>query len=213
MNKGPKISEKPKDFKGTLKRLTKSLSEYKIQLIVIFTFAIFSTIFSIVGPKILGNATTEIFNGLMSKLSGGAGINFSKIASILLLLLVLYIISTLFSYIQGFIMTGISQKYTYKLRKQVSEKINKLPISYFDKKTHGEILSIVTNDIDTLSQSLNQSATQLITSIVTIIGVLVMMLSINIPMTLLALLMLPLTAFITMFVVGKSQIHLKNQKE
>lgn len=213
MPRGPRIVEKPKDFKGTLKRLIKSLSMYKIHLIIIFTFAIFSTIFSILGPKILGNATTEIFNGLLSKLQGGAGIDFNKILSILLLLLTLYVISSIFSYIQGFIMSGIVQKYTYNLRKKVSEKINRLPISYFDKKTHGEVLSIVTNDIDTLSHSLNQSATQLITSIVTVIGVLVMMISINVPMTLLALLMLPLTAFITTFVVSKSQVHFKNQQE
>ena len=213
MHKGPKTVEKPKNFKGTLKRLIKSLSMYKIHLIIIFTFAIFSTIFSILGPKILGNATTEIFNGLLSKLQGGSGIDFNKILSILLLLLTLYVISAIFSYIQGFIMSGIVQKYTYNLRKKISEKINRLPISYFDKKTHGEVLSIVTNDIDTLSHSLNQSATQLITSIVTVIGVLVMMISINIPMTLLALLMLPLTAFITTFVVSKSQVHFKNQQE
>jgi len=213
MHKGPKTVEKPKNFKGTLRRLVKSLSMYKVHLIIIFTFAIFSTIFSILGPKILGNATTEIFNGLLSKLQGGIGINFNKILSILLLLLTLYVISSIFSYIQGFIMSGIVQKYTYNLRKKVSEKINRLPISYFDKKTHGEVLSIVTNDIDTLSHSLNQSATQLITSIVTVIGVLVMMISINISMTLLALLMLPLTAFITTFVVSKSQKHFKNQQE
>jgi len=213
MNKGPKKLEKAKDFKGTLKRLVKSLSVYKLHLIIIFTFAIFSTVFSILGPKILGNATTEIFNGLISKLSGGTGINFNKIASILILLLILYVVSALFSYIQGFIMSGITQKYTYNLRKKVSEKINRLPISYFDKKTHGEILSIVTNDIDTLSHGLNQSATQLITSIVTVVGVLIMMISINVPMTLLALLMLPLTGVITLSIVGKSQKHFINQQE
>lgn len=210
--KGPVI-EKAKDFKGTLKRLIKSMGRYKIQLIVIFTFAIASTIFSIVGPKILGNATTEIFNGLISKLSGGTGIDFGKIASILTFLLGLYIISALFSYVQGFIMTGISQKYTYELRKQVSEKINRLPISYFDKKSHGEVLSIITNDIDTMSQSLNQSATQLITSIVTIIGILVMMLSINVPMTLIAILILPIASIITMLIVKKSQKHFTKQQE
>ena len=176
MNRGPGAIgnvQKAKDFKGTLKKLFKSMSKYKVQLIIIFIFAIASTIFSIVGPKILGNATTELFNGIISKLSGGAGIDFDKIASILIFLIILYIISALFSYVQGFIMTGISQKYTYQLRKKVSIKINKLPISYFDKKTHGEVLSIITNDIDTMSQSLNQSAIQLITSITTIIGILV----------------------------------------
>ena len=216
MNRGPGAIgsvEKAKDFKGTLKKLFKSMSKYKVQLIVIFIFAIASTIFSIVGPKILGNATTELFNGIISKLSGGAGIDFDKIASILIFLIILYIISALFSYVQGFIMTGISQKYTYNLRKKVSIKINKLPISYFDKKTHGEVLSIITNDIDTMSQSLNQSATQLITSITTIIGILVMMLSINVTMTIVAILILPIASLITMFIVKHSQKYFAKQQE
>lgn len=216
MNRGPGAIgsvEKAKDFKGTLKKLFKSMSKYKVQLIVIFIFAVASTIFSIVGPKILGNATTELFNGIISKLSGGAGIDFDKIASILIFLIILYIISALFSYVQGFIMTGISQKYTYQLRKKVSIKINKLPISYFDKKTHGEVLSIITNDIDTMSQSLNQSATQLITSITTIIGILVMMLSINVTMTIVAILILPIASLITMFIVKHSQKYFAKQQE
>ncbi len=216
MNRGPGAIgnvQKAKDFKGTLKKLFKSMSRYKIQLIIIFIFAIASTIFSIVGPKILGNATTELFNGIISKLSGGAGIDFDKIASILIFLIILYIISALFSYVQGFIMTGISQKYTYNLRKKVSIKINKLPISYFDKKTHGEVLSIITNDIDTMSQSLNQSATQLITSITTIIGILVMMLSINVTMTIVAILILPIASLITMFIVKHSQKYFAKQQE
>ena len=205
--------DKAKDFKGTLKKLIKSMSKYKIHLSIIFIFAVLSTVFSIIGPKILGNATTELFNGIISKLTGGTGIDFKKIASILIFLLGLYIISAICSYIQGFIMTGITQKYTYELRKKVSEKINRLPLSYFDKKSHGEVLSIITNDIDTMSHSLNQSATQLITSFVTIIGVLIMMLSINVVMTLIALLILPLTAFITITVVKKSQGYFKNQQE
>ena len=216
MNRGPGAIgnvQKAKDFKGTLKKLFKSMSKYKVQLIIIFIFAIASTIFSIVGPKILGNATTELFNGIISKLSGGAGIDFDKIASILIFLIILYIISALFSYVQGFIMTGISQKYTYNLRKKVSIKINKLPISYFDKKTHGEVLSIITNDIDTMSQSLNQSATQLITSITTIIGILVMMLSINVTMTIVAILILPIASLITMFIVKHSQKYFTKQQE
>ncbi|MEG2322172.1 MAG: ABC transporter ATP-binding protein [Bacilli bacterium] len=213
--KGPiasKTIDKPKDFKGTLKRLFKSMKKHRIALIVIVVFAVASTIFSIVGPKILGNATTELFNGLISKLTGGAGVNFHKVGSILLFLLGLYIISAVLAYIQGFIMTNVSQKYTYDLRKKVSEKINRLPISYFDTKSHGEVLSLITNDIDTLSQSLNQSATQLITSVVTIIGVLVMMLTINVPMTFIALLILPLASFIIMKVVKKSQKHFTNQQ-
>ena len=216
MNRGPGAIgnvEKAKDFKGTLTKLFKSMSKYKVQLIIIFIFAVASTIFSIVGPKILGNATTELFNGIISKLSGGTGIDFNKIASILIFLIILYIISALFSYVQGFIMTGISQKYTYNLRKKVSIKINKLPISYFDKKTHGEVLSIITNDIDTMSQSLNQSATQLITSITTIIGILLMMLSINVTMTIVAILILPIASFITMFVVKRSQKYFAKQQE
>lgn len=218
MNRGPKgpgamATEKAKDFKGTVQKLFKSMGKYKIQLIVIVIFAIASTIFSIVGPKILGNATTELFNGVISKLSGGAGIDFGKIASILTFLLGLYIISAIFSYIQGFIMTGISQKYTYELRKKVSIKINKLPMNYFDKKTHGEVLSIITNDIDTMSQSLNQSTTQLITSIATIIGILVMMLSINVVMTIVALLILPIATLITMFIVKHSQRYFSDQQE
>ena len=211
--RGPVTTEKAKDFKGTVKKLFHSLGKYKIQLVVIAIFAIASTIFSIVGPKILGNATTELFNGLISKLSGGTGIDFGKIASILIFLICLYIISALFSYIQGFIMTGISQKYTYELRKKVSVKINKLPMNYFDKKTHGEVLSIITNDIDTMSMSLNQSATQLITSITTIIGILVMMLSINVVMTVVALLILPIASLITMFIVKHSQRYFANQQE
>ena len=218
MNRGPKgpgtmTTEKAKDFKGTVKKLFKSMSKYKIQLVIIAIFAIASTIFSIVGPKILGNATTELFNGVISKLSGGTGIDFGKIASILTFLLCLYIVSALFSYVQGFIMTGISQKYTYELRKKVSIKINKLPMNYFDKKTHGEVLSIITNDIDTMSMSLNQSATQLITSITTIIGILVMMLSINVIMTVVALLILPIATLITMFIVKHSQRYFTDQQE
>ena len=211
--RGPVTTEKAKDFKGTVKKLFHSLGKYKIQLVVITIFAIASTIFSIVGPKILGNAITELFNGLISKLSGGTGIDFGKIASILIFLICLYIISALFSYIQGFIMTGISQKYTYELRKKVSVKINKLPMNYFDKKTHGEVLSIITNDIDTMSMSLNQSATQLITSITTIIGILVMMLSINVVMTVVALLILPIASLITMFIVKHSQRYFADQQE
>ena len=210
---GPMQTEKAKDFKGTFKKLWGYLSIYKIGLIIVAIFAIASTIFSIVGPKILGNATTELFNGLVSKVSGGAGIDFHKIAQILLFLLCLYILSMIFSYVQGFIMSGISQKLTYRLRKEISEKINRMPLSYFDKKSHGEVLSLITNDIDTMSQSLNQSATQLITSTVTVIGILVMMLSINVPMTFISILSLPITLFVVMCVVKKSQKHFQNQQE
>ena len=213
--RGPgRVVEKAKDFKGTTKKLIKNyLLKYKIQLIIVIIFAVGSTIFSIVGPKILGNATTEIFNGLVSKLSGGTGIDFGKIAGILFTLLALYLISALFSLIQGFTMTSVSQKLTYKLRNDLAAKINKLPMKYFDKKTNGEVLSIITNDIDTLSQNLNQSITQIITSICTFIGVLIMMLSISWEMTLISLLILPVSAFIVKTIVGKSQKYFKKQQD
>ena len=213
--RGPgKTIEKAKDFKGTTKKLLNNyLSKYRLALVIVIIFAIGSTIFSIVGPKILGNATTEIFNGLVSKLSGGSGIDFGKIAGILLTLLALYGLSALFSLIQGFTMTGVAQKLTYKMRNDLAKKINKLPMHYFDKKTKGEVLSIITNDIDTLSQNLNQSITQIITSICTLIGVLIMMFSISWEMTLVSLLILPVTVFIVKNVVGKSQKYFKKQQD
>ena len=213
--RGPgKTVEKAKDFKGTTKKLLNNyLSKYRLALVIVIIFAIGSTIFSIVGPKILGNATTEIFNGLVSKLSGGSGIDFGKIGQILLTLLALYGLSALFSLIQGFTMTGVAQKLTYKMRNDLAKKINKLPMHYFDKKTKGEVLSIITNDIDTLSQNLNQSITQIITSICTLIGVLIMMFSISWEMTLVSLLILPVTVFIVKNVVGKSQKYFKKQQD
>ena len=213
--RGPgKIPEKAKDFKGTTKKLIKDyLAKYKVALFIVIIFAIGSTIFSIVGPKILGNATTEIFNGLVSKLSGGTGIDFGKIAQILLTLLALYLLSALFSLIQGFTMTSVSQKLTYKLRNDLAVKINKLPMHYFDKKTKGEVLSVITNDIDTLSQNLNQSITQIITSVCTLIGVLIMMLSISVEMTLISILILPVTIFVVKNIVGKSQKYFKRQQD
>ncbi len=205
-------TEKAKDFKGTLKKLIKSLGNYKIPMIIIFVFAILSTVFSIISPKILGNATTEIFNGLIAKITGTGGIDFGKIAGILITLLVLYLLSLLFSFIQGIIMTNISQRYAYKLRKQVSIKMHKVPISYYDKKTHGEVLSLLTNDIDLLGQNLNQSATQFITSIVTLLGILVMMLSINVTITILVVIVLPIAAFITSKIVKRSQKYFIRQQ-
>ena len=191
----------------------KYLSEYKIGLIFVLLFAIGSTIFNIAGPKILGKATTEIFTGLVGKVSGGSGIDFEKIAHILIFLMCLYVTSAIFSFIQGYIMTGVSQKLAYRLRKEISEKINRMPMNYFDTRTHGEVLSRVTNDIDTLSQSLNQSATQIITSFTTIIGVLIMMLSISPLMTLVALLILPISLGLISTIVKRSQRHFKNQQE
>lgn len=205
--------EKAKDFKGTMKKLMSYLGMYKIPFLFVAIFAIGSTIFNILGPKILGKATTEIFNGLVGKISGGAGIDFDKIGRILILLMGLYVCSALFSFIQGYIMTGVSQKLTYRMRKEISEKINRLPMNYFDRQPHGEVLSRITNDVDTLSQSLNQSATQFITSVTTIIGVLVMMLSISPLMTLIALLILPVSVGLISVIVKRSQKYFKNQQE
>lgn len=206
--------EKPANAKETTKKLIRHyLVDYKWQLLIMLIFAVGSTIFTIVGPKILGNATTEIFNGLVGKISGGTGIDFSKVLGILLTLLGLYAISALFGYIQGFTMTSISQKLTYRLRNDVAIKINKLPMSFFDKKTHGEILSIVTNDIDMLSQNLNQSITQIITSVCTIIGILIMMLSISVTMTIISLIIVPLSFFVIRIVVKKSQKYFKEQQD
>ena len=201
--------EKAKDFKGTMKKLFTYLSEYKIGIFFVMIFAIGSTVFNIIGPKVLGKATTEIFKGLVGKVSGGSGIDFTKIGKILLTLLCLYVISACFSFIQGYIMTGVSQKLTYRMRKEISEKINRMPMNYFDTTTHGEVLSRVTNDVDTLSQSLNQSATQMITSVTTIIGVLIMMISISPLMTVIALLILPVSMVLISVIVKHSQKYFK----
>ena len=212
--RNPAAVDKPKNFKKTTKKLISSyLAKYKIALLVVFIFAIGSTIFTIVGPKILGNATTEIFNGLLSKLSGGTGIDFGKVATIAITLLVLYIASAIFAFIQGFTMTSVSQKITYKLRNDIATKINKLPMKYFDSKKHGEVLSIITNDIDTLSMNLNQSITQIITSICTIIGILIMMLSISFQMTIISLIIFPIAALLIKIIVGRSQKYFKRQQE
>lgn len=205
--------EKAKDFKGSIFKLLKYIGKYKIALVFVVIFAIASTIFNIVGPKILGNATTELFNGIISKFSGGSGIDFSVIANILLWLIALYIASALFAFIQGFIMANVSQKIGYRMRKEISHKINLLPMNFFDKRQTGEVLSIVTNDIDTLTTGLNQSATQLITSVTTIIGVLYMMFSINWIMTVVALLILPISIIIVSLIASKSQKHFKNQQD
>ena len=210
---GMNTQAKAKNFKVTTKKLINNyLSKYKLAITIVIIFAIGSTIFSIVGPKILGNATTEIFNGIISKLSGGSGIDYSKILKILLTLLGLYVISALFSLIQGFTMTSVAQKLTYKIRNDIAQKINKLPMKYFDKKTNGEVLSVITNDIDTLSQNLNQSITQIITSICTIIGIIVMMLSISVTMTIASLIILPISAVIVKKIVTKSQKYFQKQQ-
>ncbi len=205
--------EKPKDFKGTLGKMFRYMGRYKFAVLLVVIFAVGSTIFSIIGPKILGNATTELFNGLISKVSGGSGINFDEIARILLWLISLYAVSSLFAFIQGIIMTQVTQKTTYRLRRDMAAKINRLPMKFFDSKQHGEVLSLVTNDIDTISNGLNQSATQLITSVTTIVGVLVMMLSIDWIITLVALLVLPISAFFVSQVVKRSQKYFKAQQD
>ena len=210
---GPMMVEKAKDFRGTMKKLLVYLGKYKFALAMVAVFAVGSTVFNIIGPKILGNATTEIFNGLVGKVSGGPGIDFDAIGKILLTLLGLYVCSALFAFIQGYIMTGISQKLTYRMRKEISEKISRMPMNYFDKMTHGEVLSRITNDVDTLSMSLNQSATQLITSVTMIVGVLVMMLSISPLMTLVTLLILPLSVGLISVIVKHSQKYFKSQQE
>ncbi len=209
-----KVVEKPKDFKGTTKKLLKNyIARYKLPVIIVILFAIGSTIFTIVGPKILGNATTEIFNGIVNKISGGAGIDFEKIATILLSLLGLYTLSAAFSLVQGFTMTTVTQKITYRMRNDLAHKINKLPMKYFDGKTHGEVLSIITNDIDMLSQNLNHSVTQIITAVCTVIGILVMMFSISWIMTLVSLIILPVTALLVGSIVKHSQKYFKAQQD
>lgn len=205
--------EKAKDFKGTLKKLLKELSKYKIGLFFVLIFSVGSVIFSIYGPKILGNATTEIFNGLISKVSGNTGINFTKLGSIILFLIGLYVISAIFNFIQGFIMSGITQKFSFSLREKIVKKINKLPMNYFDKNQSGDVLSRITNDVDTISTNLNQALTQAIVSIVTMVGVLIMMISISGTMTLAAIGILPVAFIIMIFIVSKSQKYFITQQQ
>ncbi len=214
MMKGPGAPvEKAKDFKGSALKLLSYMSKYKAALILVIVFAIGGTVFNIMGPKIMGNATTEIFNGIVATVNGTGNIDFEVIGGILLLLIGIYGISSLCTFVQGWLMTSISQKVSYRFRKELSEKINRLPMNYFDSKTHGEVLSRITNDVDTLSQNLNQSITQFITSITTLIGVLVMMLSISPLMTLIAVLILPVSAVLVGVVVKISQKYFKSQQE
>lgn len=205
--------EKAKDFKGTIRKIFAYMGSYKPALVVVMIFAVASTVFHVIGPKILSRATTELFNGLMNKLSGGSGIDFAKIGRILLILLSIYVCSALFSFVQGWIMTGISQKMTFRMRREISEKINRMPMKYFESRTVGEVLSRITNDVDTMGQSLNQSVTQLITSIATIIGVFIMMLTISPLMTLIAIVILPISMILMLFVMKHSQRHFKNQQK
>lgn len=209
---GPPM-EKAKDFNGTVKKLVSYMSRYKIAVFAVGIFAIGSTVFNIVGPKILSKATTEIFNGLISKVGGGAGIDFGKIGQILMFVMAIYLLSAAFNFFQSWIMSGVSQKMTYNMRKEISEKIHRIPMKYYESNTYGEVLSRVTNDVDTLGMSLNQSITQLITSVTTIIGVLIMMFSISWLMTLIALVILPISAALVMLVVKSSQKYFKQQQE
>ena len=210
--RGMQSTEKARDFKGSMGRLLRYMGRYKVRFVLMFFFAVAGTIFNIWGPKILGKATTELFSGLVAKVNGTGGIDFEKIGLILLSVMALYLVSSCFSFIQGFVMTGISNDVTYNLRRDISGKINRLPMNYFESRTNGEILSRVTNDVDTLQMSLNQSMTQLITSVTTIIGVLFMMLSINVWMTAAALLILPISMVIINFVMKHSQKYFRDQQ-
>ena len=213
MGRGMMPGEKAKDFRGSVGKLLNYMGRYKIALVFVLIFAICGTAFNIVGPKILSKATTEIFNGLVSKLSGGDGIDFAKIGRILLILIGLYGISACFSFVQGWLMTGISQKMCFRMRKEISEKINRMPLEYFESRTVCEVLSRITNDVDTLGMSLNQSVTQLITSITTVIGILIMMISISPLMTLIAIIILPVSLILITTVVKSSQKYFRTQQE
>ena len=206
--------EKAKDFKGTFRKLLRYLGKYRIRILIVMIFAVASTVFAIIGPKVLGNATTAIFEGLMNMIAGtGEGIDFGYIGGVILTLLGLYVVSALFSYIQGFVMTGVSMRVTYNMRNEIARKINRMPLGYFDRVSHGEVLSRVTNDVDTLSQSLNQSITQIITSVTTILGILVMMFSISWQLTLVALAIIPVSLVFILFLVKRSQKYFKRQQE
>lgn len=211
---GAKAVERAKDFKGTTKKLMgKYLSEYKWKLIIVFIFAIAGTVFTIVGPKILGKATTEIYSGIVKKISGVGGIDFDYIFNIIMILVGLYIISAICSLIQSLVMTDVSQKLTYRMRDDLSKKIHRLPMNFFDKQSKGDVLSILTNDIDTFGQNFNQSITEIIMAVCTVVGILIMMLSINVQMTLISLLILPISAFIVKKIVSKSQKYFTAQQE
>ena len=206
--------EKAKDFKGSMKKLLQYLGKYKFRIFLVMGTAMLSTIFTIVGPKVLGNATTEIFNGIMGKIAGtGTGIDFGRIAQILLFLLGLYLVSLVFSYLQGWIMTGVSMRVTYHLRNDIMKKINRMPLNYFDTTSHGEVLSRVTNDIDTLSQTLNQSITQIITSVTMVVGIIAMMFSISWQLTLVALCVIPVSLVFILIIVKHSQKYFAAQQE
>ena len=206
--------EKARDFKGTMRKLIQYLGSYRISILVVMIIAAASTVFAIVGPKILGKATTKLFEGVMGQIAGtGSGIDFNYIGRIILITLGLYLISSVLTYIQGWIMANISMDITYRFRRDIAAKINRMPLKYFDGTSHGEVLSRITNDVDTVSQTLNQSLSQIITSVATVIGVLIMMLSISWQMTLVALLTVPLSLLVVVLVVGQSQKYFKQQQD
>lgn len=206
--------KKEVSFTKIMKRLLDYASGDKLNVLIVLIFSIVSTIFAIIGPKIMGNATTEIFNGLISKIrDGGQGIDFSKLLKIIFVLTILYIISTVFSYAQSYIMSGVAQRISYRLRQEISQKINRLPMEYFDKNSKGDIISRVTNDVDTLSQTMNQSLMQVVTSVITVVGVFIMMLYINLMMTIAALIVMPLTMLVLSIIIRKSQVFFKQQQK
>lgn len=213
MGRGMQPGEKPKNFKASIKKLIQYIAKYKIGIIVVMLFAACSTVFTVVGPKILGKATTTLTEGLMAKIQRTGSIDFGKIGAILLFVLGLYLLSAIFSFVQGWIMTGITQKVCYQLRKEISEKINRMPMKYFESRTYGEVLSRITNDVDTLGQGLNQSITTIITATATMIGVLIMMISISPLMTLIAIVILPISMALISLVTKKSQKFFRNQQE
>ena len=205
--------EKAKDFKGSIGKLTAYIGRYKLAILVVMIFAVVGTVFNVVGPKVLGKATTTLSDGLMAKIAGTGGIDLTRISRILLFVLALYVVSALFTFIQHYIMSTISQKICYRMRKEISEKINRMPMKYFESRTYGEVLSRITNDVDTLGMSLNQSINQIITSVTTMVGVLIMMISISPLLTLIALFILPISISLIAFVMKKSQKYFRSQQE
>ncbi len=211
--RGMMPAEKAKDFKGSIGKLITYIGRYKFPILVVMVFAIIGTVFNVVGPKILGKATTELSRGLMAKIAGTGGIDLTKIGRILIFVLGLYVISAVFTFVQHYIMSTISQKICYRMRKEISEKINRMPMKYFESRTYGEVLSRITNDVDTLGMSLSQSINQIITSVTTMLGVLIMMISISPLLTLIALFILPVSVFLITFVMKKSQGYFRSQQE
>ena len=211
--RGMMPAEKAKDFKGSIGKLITYIGRYKFPILVVMVFAIIGTVFNVVGPKILGKATTELSHGLMAKIAGTGGIDLTKIGQILIFVLGLYVISAVFTFVQHYIMSTISQKICYRMRKEISEKINRMPMKYFESRTYGEVLSRITNDVDTLGMSLSQSINQIITSVTTMLGVLIMMISISPLLTLIALFILPVSVFLITFVMKKSQRYFRSQQE